>query len=127
MAFINEWLDKEDRVEYDIPEYGKYTPTKWTIDKERNIVLFEYSNGGEDAPDFIKMALVIKDEIFCYRMFRNITGNNILWETIITTPTINLYAADMLKEALIIYGDTGSPFEHIENVDVEILYEGFVI
>lgn len=35
MAFINEWLEKEDRVEYDIPEYGKYTPTKWTIDKER--------------------------------------------------------------------------------------------
>ena len=122
MAFINEWVKVDDRVEYNIPEYGKYTPTTWTIDKERNIVLFEYADGGEYMPDVIRFALIVDNEVFCYEMIRIITGDDILWETVITTTPINFEVNKILEEALIVFGDSGSPFEHLENVHVNILY-----
>lgn len=126
MAFINEWIKAEDRVEYNIPEYGKYTPTTWTIDKERNIVLFEYADGGEYMPDVIRFALVIADEIFCYEMIRSVTGDNLIWETVVTTTPINLEVNKILEEALMEYGFSGSPFKSFEkkikNIYVKILF-----
>ena len=135
MAFINEWIKAEDRVEYNIPEYGKYTPTTWTIDKERNIILFEYADGGEYMPDIIRFALIINGEIFRYRMMRTITGDELFWEISPVTPKIespNKEKADkILEEALMEYGFSGSPFKSFEkkikNIYVKILYEGFVI
>ena len=47
MAFINEWVEENDEREFTIPGYKKYVPTKWTIDRERNIILFAYFRGSE--------------------------------------------------------------------------------
>jgi hypothetical protein len=123
MAFINEWVEENDEREFAIPGYRKsYTPTAWTIDRERNVILFEYANGGEYLPDLFKFALVVNDKIYCYEMGRYIKGNNITWRGGFGTKRNDIQYTkevdELFKEALKVYGDCGSPFEKLEDVDV---------
>ncbi len=52
MAFVNEWISKEDFEKYKIAEldkkyHGRTKPRDWQIDRERNIFLRELSSGHE--------------------------------------------------------------------------------
>ena len=122
MAFINEWVEENDEREFTIPGYKKYVPTKWTIDRERNIILFAYFRGSEYIPNLYKFALVIGDDVFCYEMGRCIKGNNITWKGGFGSKDNNIQyteeADELFKEALKVYGACGSPFEKLEDVDV---------
>lgn len=42
MGFINEPIPKNMIRSYKIPNYREITPRFWTIDKERNIFMFDY-------------------------------------------------------------------------------------
>ena len=41
MAFVNERIPKNERREFQISKYEKKTPSKWTINREKNIILFK--------------------------------------------------------------------------------------
>ena len=123
MAFINEWVEENDEREFAIPGYNKkYVPTKWTIDRERNIILFAYFRGSEYLPNLYKFALVIGDDVFCYEMGRCIKGNNITWKGGFGSKDNSIQyteeADELLKEALKVYGYCGSPLDKPEDVVV---------
>ena len=123
MAFINEWVEENDEREFAIPGYRKpYTPTMWTIDRERNVILFEYANGGEYLPDLFKFALVVNDKIYCYEMGRIVISNDITWKGGFGSKKSNIQYTDevdeLFKEALIVYGFSGNPFTKSKNVSV---------
>ena len=123
MAFINEWVEENDEREFAIPGYNKtYTPTMWTIDDERDVILFTYFRGSEYLPNLYKFALVVNDEVFCYEMSRTVTDENIIWKGGFGSKDNNIQyteeADELFKEALKVYGACGSPFEKLEDVDV---------
>ena len=123
MAFINKHLKVAERKEFTIPGYNKkYVPTKWTIDKERDIVFFEYGNSSEYLPNVKKFALVVNDEVFCYEMSRTVTDENIIWKGGFGSKDNSIQyteeADELLKEALKVYGYCGSPLDKPEDVVV---------
>lgn len=124
MAFVNEFVKDEEMREFEIPGYMEYTPTVWTIDRERNVILFDYLDGNEYLPDLYEFALVIGNDIFCYRMGRYIEKNHIMWKggfgSKISDKQYTEEADELLKEALIVYGTIGSPFDKNNDVTVEL-------
>jgi hypothetical protein len=123
MAFVNKHVKVAERKEFTIPGYNKkYVPTKWTIDDERDVILFTYFRGDDYFPNLYKFALVVKDEVFCYEMSKCVKGNNITWKGGFGSKDNNIQyteeADELLKEALKVYGACGSPFERLEDVDV---------
>ena len=122
MVFINEWVEENDEREFAIPSYGTVVPPLWTIDSERNVYLFEYGISNEYLPSVKRFALVINDEVFCYKMSRTVTDENIIWKGGFGSKDNNIQyteeADELFKEALKIYGACGSPWEKLEDVDV---------
>ena len=123
MAFVNKFVKIRNRKEFAIPGYNKtYTPTMWTIDDERDVILFTYFRGDDYFPNLYKFALVINDEVFCYEMSRTVTDENIIWKGGFGSKDNSIQyteeADELLKEALKVYGHSGSPFDEPEEVVV---------
>lgn len=51
MAYINEYVEKENRRTFILPYGKKVTPGWWTIDKEKDNILFEYFEDREPPHD----------------------------------------------------------------------------
>ena len=123
MAFVNKFVKIRNRKEFLIPGYNKtYTPTMWTIDDERDVILFTYFRGDDYFPNLYKFALVVKDEVFCYKMSRTVTDDNIIWKGGFGSKDNSIQYTEetdkLFEEALKVYGYCGSPFEKLEDVDV---------
>ena len=122
MAFVNKFVKIRNRKEFTIPGYGTVVPPLWTIDSERNAYLFEYGISNEYLPSVKRFALVINDEVFCYKMSKCVKGNNITWKGGFGSKYNNIQyteeADELFKEALKVYGACGSPWEKLEDVDV---------
>ena len=122
MAFINEWVEENDEREFAIPGYGTVVPPLWTIDSERNAYLFEYGISNEYLPSVKKFALVVKDEVFCYKMSRTVTDENIIWKGGFGSKDNSIQYTEetdkLFEEALKVYGYCGSPLDKPEDVVV---------
>lgn len=62
MAYVNERVPKEEARGYMIPNYKEIVPFSWTIDREKDIKLFDYWTN-IDEPDEMYFALVWKEVI----------------------------------------------------------------
>lgn len=62
MAFVNERIPLDERREFQISKYEKKTPSKWTIDREKNIILFKVSTN-RDEPYEIKFGFIWEDVV----------------------------------------------------------------
>lgn len=60
MAFVNEMVPNADKKEFHIPDYKTVTPSFWTIDRDKKIILFDYWTN-IDKPSEILFALVCDD------------------------------------------------------------------
>ena len=122
MAFVNKFVKIRNRKEFTIPGYGTVVPPLWTIDSESNVYLFEYGISNEYLPSVKKFALVINDEVFCYKMSRTVTDENIIWKGGFGSKYNNIQyteeADELFKEALKVYGHCGSPLDKPEDVVV---------
>jgi len=62
MAFVNERIPQNERREFQISKYEKKTPFFWTIDREKNFILFEIITN-RDKPTEIEFGFVWQDMI----------------------------------------------------------------
>ena len=62
MAYVNELIVEAEKKTYMIPGYKKITPSCWTIDKEKDIKLFDYWTN-IDEPDEISFAFVYQEMV----------------------------------------------------------------
>jgi hypothetical protein len=123
MAFVNEYVAEKDSRTF-VTAYGrKLTPGKWTIDKEKDVILFWRKKDQEPPHD--------EDFIFYYRgyvidltMHQIVIDPNIVkWRVLsINIPKELEYGEVMLelKEAFVVYGYNGSPFWNNEDYIVEL-------
>ncbi len=115
MGFINEMVSKDDKMEFYIPDYKSVTPSFWTIDRAKGVILFKYwtniDNPHENLFALIYNQTIIKivlSYVFC-------NENTIRWNLIkITIP--NEYEGkrkdilNVLREAIKVYGVSGYKF-----------------
>lgn len=73
MPFVNEFIQPEDRLHYDLVENmvirhtgpaGHIPARHWTIDRERGMYLTQIKQGGEEAPRFSAFLFYWQGHIF---------------------------------------------------------------
>lgn len=63
MGYVCEWVPESEKRGYMIPGYKEITPSKWVIDRKKDIKLFKYwTNIDEPHQDYF--ALVYKDLVY---------------------------------------------------------------
>ncbi len=115
MAFINERVPKEQKKEFTIPNYKTITPSKWTIDKEKQIYLFKYWTN-IDKPNEEYFALIINENVITVKLWCEVEHPNIVkWSVV----NINISSEcefdkntilEILREAMKTYGMSGFQF-----------------
>lgn len=112
MAFVNERILEEQRMEYQINESRKENPSSWTIDKDKNVKFFRYWTD-IDNPSQKYFALIWKGRAFEVRLKSELCKPNaIKWDLMqISLPkelenSKNEILQD-LREALLVYGFEG--------------------
>jgi hypothetical protein len=123
MAFVNEYVKKEDRRTF-VTAYGiKVTPSKWTIDKEEEVILFK-DFVDREPPHHEHFILYYKGYVIELIMHQVVINPNIVkWRVLsINFPKELEYAEVMseLKEAFVVYGYNGAPFWNNEDYIVEL-------
>ncbi|MBR5773216.1 MAG: hypothetical protein IKY44_00045 [Clostridia bacterium] len=119
MAYINERVTKEKQRIFEIPPYGaKFTPHKWTIDKEKNTILFHYITE-RDNPENEMFVFVYKDHVIKITLNGKefVDKNTRKWKLIQISVPQGLNEEKVLnelREALTTYGCSGMPLEDIE-------------
>lgn len=114
MAYINERVPEEEKRSFLIPGYKRErTVGKWTIDKEKNYLLFKY-NTDRDNPVDEYFAFVYKGKVIDMILDGSefVDPDTIKWKiTRISIPE-DLDKEDVLSElrkALMVYGCFGDP------------------
>ena len=126
MAFINERVPKEQKKEFAIPNYRTITPSFWTIDKEKNIILFDYWTN-IDKPNEEYFALVINSSIIKVKLWRETEHPNIVrWSGIsVDIPSSckldKSTILEILREAMKTYGMSG--FQFYDEGPIETIIE----
>ncbi len=114
MTFENVYIPTEERVTYTIPNRKEYRPAYCTIDKERDAILFGYAGGTEDLPDLTRFALIVKEDMYLFDMYKHVSNNDIRW-TIYSEPEIKEgkeYIYELLREAITVYGFCGRGWKY---------------
>lgn len=115
MAFVNERIPLDERREFQISKYEKKTPSKWTIDREKNIILFRLSTN-RDKPSEIAFGFVWENIIFKVVFIKETFMPNIVKWTIKSFYIPDEYKGKKeailqeLRNAMHIYGYAGLQF-----------------
>ena len=113
MAYINEYVPKEERRTFDLGYGRKKTPGKWTIDKEKDYILFkDYTE--IDEPINEHFAFVYKGRVITMVLDGSTFAdhNTIIWKIAGITIPDDLSREEVLmelREALKVYGCFGTP------------------
>ena len=113
MAFINERISKEERQEYEL-SCRTVKPRKWTIDKEKNVKLFEYWTN-IDNPCEKYFGLIWHDYIIEVVLLKEIQENTVFWSLKSIRIPVELKSNEQdiiedLREAMKVYGSDGTQF-----------------
>lgn len=117
MGFINEPIPRDQKQTYEIPDYRAITPGFWTIDKERNIFLFDYWTN-IDNPSEKYFAFYWKDICFKVVMWSSFVDDySIKWGLVSLTQAEKKdllidkkEVLNDLREAFKVYGVSGYRF-----------------
>lgn len=115
MGFINEMVSKDEKMEFCIPDYKSVTPSFWTIDKMKRIILFKYWTN-IDNPHENLFALIYNQTIIKIILSYDFCNDNtIRWNLIkITIPEEYKEKSKdiliVLREAIKVYGVSGYKF-----------------
>ncbi len=114
MAFVNGYIPEEERIIYNIPGFGEYEPLHYTIDEDRDAVLFGYRGGNEEFRSLRRFALIIKGEMYLFDLYKHVEGNDLTWK-LHSAPEISdnkeeIY--EILRDAVKIYGSAGDGWEY---------------
>ena len=113
MAYINEFVPKEERRTFDLGYGREKTPGIWTIDKEKGYILFkDYTE--IDDPVYEHFAFVYKNQVITMILDGSefADPDTILWKLAGITIPDELSKEEVLselREALKGYGCFGSP------------------
>ena len=113
MAYINEYVSKEERRTFDLGYGWKKTPKKWTIDKEKGYILFK--NYTEiDEPVNEHFAFVYKNKVITMVLDGSefADPDTIIWKITGMNIPNELSKEEVLselREALKAYGCFGTP------------------
>lgn len=121
MGYVNERVPEEEKKAYMIPGYKEITPFCWTIDKEKNIKLFDYWTN-IDNPKEIHFAMIWNEIVVDIVLVKNVKGNSVRWDLKgISIPdsllSIREEVIDELRQAIRTFGLFG--YEIRKTVDVE--------
>lgn len=123
MAYVNERVPEEEKKAYMIPGYKEITPFCWTIDKEKNIKLFDYWTN-IDNPSEQYFAFVWGDVVVKLTLLQSGRDNTVTWNLrSIKIPNDLVEKREEilaeLREALRVYGMFG--YEIRKTPDVEVV------
>ena len=125
MAFVNEMITQNERREFQISKYEKKTPFFWTIDREKNIILFEITTN-RDEPTEIEFGFVWRDVVLDVTFNKETFQPNIVKWTIKSMHIPDEYKEQKeeivqeLRNAMCVYGFSGFQFYKKESVEVII-------
>ena len=126
MAFINKRISDSERREYVINGHRKVTPKYWTVDKERNIKLFNYWTN-IDSPNEEYFALVLEEKVFDILLKRDLSSepSTVVWGLIYIRwideqEEEKEYIKGILREAMKTYGVAGFRYGKCKPVDIVI-------
>ncbi len=126
MAFVNERIPREERREIQISTYKRKTPSKWTIDREREAMLFKYMDN-IDTPSEIDFGFIWKEHVFDVKFFQETSSPNIVKWTLRSNINIPSYyesekedIMEALRDAMRVYGFSGHKFYDEEPAEVII-------
>lgn len=114
MAFVNEYIPDEEIITYNIPDFGEYEPLRYTIDKDRDAILFGYRGGTEDFQSLTKFVLMIKGEMYLFDLYKHVEENSLIWK-IHSAPEISdnkEVVYEILRDAIKIYGFAGRGWKY---------------
>ena len=119
MAYVIERIAKNERKGYQILGYKEITPSKWVIDKEKNIKLFKYwTNIDEPHEDYF--ALVYKELVYKVVLISDyIDGNTVRWKAYYPL-NLSEELVQELREAMKVYKSFGSPIPSLATAGVVI-------
>lgn len=105
MAYVNERVKPEERRTFSLSGWGRHkTPTRWTIDREKDYILFKILTEREN-PDEILFGFYYKGKAYELDMRQASGATNFEWRFYGGGQTY--YPADMLEElrkAFAVYG-----------------------
>ena len=124
MAFVNERISQNERREFQISKYEKKTPFFWTIDREKNFILFEIITN-RDKPTEIEFGFVWQDMILDVVFNKERFQPNIVKWTIESLDIPNEFKEHKdermqeLRNAMRVYGFSG--FQFYKKGPVEVI------
>lgn len=125
MAFVNEMIPQNERREFQISKYEKKTPYFWTINREKNTILFKFETN-RDEPAETEFGFVWKDAVFKVILIKETFMPNIVKWTIKNFYIPNEYKEKKeeilqeLRDAMREYGFSGFQFYNKEPAEVII-------
>ena len=124
MAFVNERIPKNERREFQVSKYQKITPFTWTIDRERNIFLFECGYHIETAETEFRFVwegkvfkVVLKKDTFMPNIVKWSISDFIIPDEYKCKEEIIL---ENLREAMKVYGFSGYEYNNSRTAEVVI-------
>lgn len=124
MAFVNESIPREERREFKIGNVEKRTPAYWTIDRERDAILFKYWTN-IDEPSEIQFAFVWKEKVFDITFHKETYEPNIVKWTLTSVYIPPEYKKeeknimDALRDAMRVYGFSG--FQYYDQGPIKVI------
>lgn len=124
MGYVNEGILRTERKAYKIPNYKEITPSHWTIDKEKNIKLFDYWTN-IDNPSEKYFAFLWEDTVIKITLLQYGRDNTVTWSLrSIKIPNELMEKREEilseLREALRVYGVFGLNLQTAKKADIEI-------
>lgn len=125
MAFVNEYVPEKEIRTFEIPPYGrKVTPHRWTVNKEKNTILYNYSTN-KDRPNEKHFVFFMDDHIILLTLNCElfVNTNTVKWrmQSISEIPKdlVEIEILNELREAIKVYGCTGSPSQSGCNIIID--------
>lgn len=133
MGFINQRIPSNERIIYELPNFGKIEPAKWTIDVEKNVFMFDYWTN-IDHPDEEYFALYWKGICFDIIMEKSFLDDyTIKWELISIeqldhdNKDVNIEEVKKdLRDAFMVYGIRGFEYKAPNSVpqpDIKVVLD----
>ena len=122
MAYVIERIDKHERKGYMVPGYKEISPSKWVIDKEKDIKIFKYWTN-IDEPHEEYFALVHKELVSKVVLISDyIDGNTVRWKAYFPLD-LSEELVQELRDAMKVYKSFGSPIPSLATADVVIDFQ----
>lgn len=125
MAFVNERIPKNERREFQVSKYQKITPFTWTIDRERDIFLFECGSNWDEPSEIefiyvwknIRFDIILKKETYSPNIVKWSISDFIIPDEYKCKEEIIL---ENLREAMKVYGFSGYEYNNSRTAEVVV-------